>query len=205
MDTKKPGLLLVLSGPSGAGKGTICKELRRVCPKMKYSVSATTRPTREGEVDGESYFFVNSKKFVSMINNDEMLEYAEVYGNYYGTPKKYVDELLLQGHDVILEIDPQGAFQVRKKIARAVFVFILPPSLEELADRIYQRGTDAEEVIRERLNMATSELECAPRYDYFVVNDDVTTATQKIVTILEAEKLKAERNLDVLKLLARKK
>ena len=144
---KPKGLLLVLSGPSGAGKGTICQMLREKLPDIGYSVSVTTRAPREGEVDGVSYFFKTVEEVKTMIAEGGLLEYAEVYGNYYGTPRDYVMDLLNQGKDVILEIDIQGALQIKKRFPDGVFVFIVPPSLDELSSRIYKRGTDSEEVI----------------------------------------------------------
>ena len=137
------GVLLVVSGPSGAGKGTICQMLRDQLPDLGYSISVTTRTPRTGEVDGESYFFKTIPEVKQMIEKGELLEYAEVYGNYYGTPRKYVEEQLESGRDVLLEIDIQGALQIKKRFPEGVFVFIVPPSLDELSARIYKRGTDS--------------------------------------------------------------
>lgn len=190
---KPQGVLLVLSGPSGAGKGTICHKLREKRNDLSYSVSATTRTPRKGEVDGKDYFFITIDRFKEMIANDEMLEYAEIYGNYYGTPKPYVMNILDQGKDVVLEIDPQGALQIKKHFPDAVFVFIVPPSLDELTKRIYNRGTDSEEVIKRRLSAATSELEYASKYDYIIVNDEVEKATNKVSNIIDAERNRAVR------------
>lgn len=190
---KPQGVLLVLSGPSGAGKGTICHKLREKRNDLSYSVSATTRAPRKGEVDGKDYFFITIDRFKEMIANDEMLEYAEIYGNYYGTPKPYVMNILDQGKDVVLEIDPQGALQIKKHFPDAVFVFIVPPSLDELTKRIYNRGTDSEEVIKRRLSAATSELEYASKYDYIIVNDEVEKATNKVSNIIDAERNRAVR------------
>ena len=190
---KPQGVLLVLSGPSGAGKGTICHKLREKRNDLSYSVSATTRAPRKGEVDGKDYFFITIDRFKEMIANDEMLEYAEIYGNYYGTPKPYVMDILGQGKDVVLEIDPQGALQIKKHFPDAVFVFIVPPSLDELTKRIYNRGTDSEEVIKRRLSAATSELEYASKYDYIIVNDEVEKATNKVSNIIDAERNRAVR------------
>ena len=192
---KPQGVLLVLSGPSGAGKGTICNKLREKRNDLSYSVSATTRAPRNGEVDGKDYFFITIDHFKEMIENDEMLEYAEIYGNYYGTPKPYVMNILEQGKDVVLEIDPQGALQIKKRFPDAVFVFIVPPSLDELTKRIYKRGTDSEEVIKRRLSSATSELEYASKYDYIIVNDEVEKATNKVSNIIDAERNRDVRTL----------
>lgn len=190
---KPQGVLLVLSGPSGAGKGTICEQLRNNRKNLAYSVSATTRAPRKGEVDGRDYFFVTIEKFKEMIANNELLEYAEIYGNYYGTPRSYVMSILDEGRDVVLEIDPQGALQVKESFPDAVFVFVVPPSLDELSKRIYKRGTDSEEVIKRRLSAATSELAYASKYDYIIVNDEVEKATNKVSNILDAERNRAVR------------
>ena len=195
---QEKGILLVLSGPSGAGKGTICKYLLAHNPSLKYSISATTRAPRTGELDGQSYHFVSKDTFQEMIAQDELLEHAEVYGNYYGTPKNYVQKLLDENLDVILEIDPQGAMQIKNKFPEAVFVLILPPSLTELSDRIYKRGTDTAEVIRHRLSKAVSELKfCASKYDYLVINDEVNKASDKILAIIASEKCRVGRNMPV--------
>ena len=195
---QEKGILLVLSGPSGAGKGTICKYLLAHNPSLKYSISATTRAPRTGELDGQSYHFVSKDTFQEMIAQDELLEHAEVYGNYYGTPKNYVQKLLDANLDVILEIDPQGAMQIKNKFPEAVFVLILPPSLTELSDRIYKRGTDTAEVIRHRLSKAVSELKfCASKYDYLVINDEVNKASDKILAIITSEKCRVGRNMPV--------
>ena len=190
---KPQGVLLVLSGPSGAGKGTICEQLRNKRKNLAYSVSATTRAPRKGEIDGRDYFFVTIEKFKEMIANNELLEYAEIYGNYYGTPRSSVMSILDEGRDVVLEIDPQGALQVKESFPDAVFVFVVPPSLDELSKRIYKRGTDSEDVIKRRLSAATSELAYASKYDYIVVNDEVEKATNKVSNILDAERNRAVR------------
>ena len=191
---KKPeGILLVLSGPSGAGKGTLCKNLLEMREDLAYSVSCTTRAPRKGEVDGENYFFVTRERFEEMIEKNELLEYAEVYGNYYGTPRPYVLEQIKAGHDIVLEIDPQGALQIKKRYPNGVYVFIVPPSLDELTKRIYKRGTDAEDVIKKRLSAATSELAYATRYDYIVINDEIDKATTKVSRIMDAEHLRVGR------------
>ncbi len=187
------GLLVVISGPSGAGKGTICKRLKDEMKDLKVSVSATTRNPRHGEIEGSSYFFINEEEFIEKINNDEFLEYANVYGNYYGTPKQEVFKELEQGNDIILEIDIQGALQVKKNYPKGVFIFILPPSLTELNNRIEQRGTDSKEAISKRMQCAYYELNYAFEYDYVVVNDEVEAAVEKIRCIIFAEKNRAIR------------
>lgn len=190
---KPKGLLLVLSGPSGAGKGTICQGLLEKRKDLAYSVSCTTRPPRKGEISGVNYIFTDRKNFEDMIKNNGFLEYADVYGNYYGTPRSYVQEQLMAGKDVVLEIDTQGALQVKKNFPDGVFVFIVPPSLDELSKRIYKRGTDSEEVIKRRLRAATSELAYASKYDYIVVNDEVEQATNKVSSIMDVERLRVGR------------
>ena len=187
------GVLLVVSGPSGAGKGTICQILREQLPDLGYSISVTTRQPRVGEVDGKSYFFKTVPEVQEMIAKGELLEYAEVYGNYYGTPRKYVMDLLQSGHDVLLEIDIQGALQIKEHFPEGVFVFIVPPSLDELSARIYKRGTDSEEVIKRRMASAASELTYAAKYDYIIVNDIATKAANKVLTIMEAERYRVAR------------
>ena len=187
------GVLLVVSGPSGAGKGTICQILREQLPDLGYSISVTTRQPRVGEVDGKSYFFKTVPEVQEMIAKGELLEYAEVYGNYYGTPRKYVMDLLQSGHDVLLEIDIQGALQIKERFPEGVFVFIVPPSLDELSARIYKRGTDSEEVIKRRMASAARELTYAAKYDYIIVNDIATKAANKVLTIMEAERYRVAR------------
>lgn len=192
--TVKPqGVLLVVSGPSGAGKGTICQLLREKLPDLGYSVSVTTRQPRVGEIDGVNYFFKSVEQVKEMIAADELLEYAEVYGNYYGTPRQYVMDLLNAGKDVLLEIDIQGALQIKQRFPEGVFVFIVPPSLDELSARIYKRGTDSEDVIKRRMASAASELTYAAEYDYIIVNDIVEKAANKILTIMDAERYRVAR------------
>ncbi|MGL5513866.1 MAG: guanylate kinase, partial [Sporomusa sp.] len=148
------GILIVISGPSGTGKGTICRELLRNNPQLKYSVSVTTRKPRVGEVDGVNYFFTSREQFITMIEAGELLEWAEVYGNFYGTPRCSVQEQLTKGYDIVLEIDTQGAMKVKKNFPEAVYVYIIPPSLDELAVRINKRGTDSSSAIEHRLDCA---------------------------------------------------
>ena len=188
------GLLIVLSGPSGAGKGTICSRLRAEMPNLTYSVSMTTRQPRVGEVEGLNYFFRDKEEFEELLKEDAFLEYAKVYDNYYGTPKKHVMDLLDQGKSVLLEIDIQGAMQVKERYSDAIFIYIVPPSLTELSARLRGRATDSEEVIDKRLSLACSELALAHRYDYIVVNDDLDEATEKTASILRAESCKISRN-----------
>ncbi|SHN73068.1 guanylate kinase [Desulfitobacterium chlororespirans] len=187
------GLLIVLSGPSGAGKGTLCQELLRQMPQVKYSVSATTRQPRPGEVDGLHYYFRSREEFQTMIEQDQLLEWAEFCGNYYGTPQFAVEQALQAGNDVILEIEIQGALQVKQRFPQGVFIFVVPPSMDELSQRIHKRGTESEEVIQKRLQTAARELEYVSEYDYVVVNDEIPLAVDKLKSILLAEKCRVKR------------
>ncbi|MFA6074321.1 MAG: guanylate kinase [Negativicutes bacterium] len=197
---EKRGTLFVISGPSGAGKGTLVKALleKAIGQNLRISVSATTRQPRNGEVNGQSYWFVKREYFQSMIDEDALLEWAEVYGNYYGTPYRAVEEQLQSGKSVILEIDIQGAMQVRAKFPHAVFIFIAPPSIQELANRIQKRGTDSLEVIKRRLGCAKRELTMAHNYDYIVVNDVVSSAAEKLACIVRAERCRSFRSTDLI-------
>lgn len=189
----EPALLVVLSGPSGAGKGTLCRALLLAMPGLRYSVSATTRPPRPGEVEGENYFFVRPDRFREMREAGEFLEWAEVYGHCYGTPRRAVEEMLARGEDVILEIDIQGALQVKRIFPQGVYIFVAPPSLEELARRITGRGADSPEAIARRLASAGEELTHVSQYDYVVVNDRVEDAVAKLRAIIVAEKCRSFR------------
>lgn len=187
MDSK--GLLIVISGPSGTGKGTICKEfLKR--NDFWLSVSATTRSPRKGEQHGKEYYFLSKDEFEGKIKEDDFLEYAHVYNNYYGTPKSNVIEKLEKGKDVILEIDIQGAINVKKAYKEAILIFILPPSYEELKNRIVNRGTETEESLKTRLESANREIECSREYDYIVLNDTVEAAVRRVESVVLAEKCK---------------
>jgi len=187
------GLLIVISGPSGAGKGTICSRMMESEPELRYSISATTRPPRKGEVDGENYFFLEREEFVSMRETGGFLEWAEVYGNFYGTPRKNVELMLNQGYDIILEIDIQGALQIKEKFPEGVFIFIEPPSLKELETRITKRGTDSKDVIARRMQEASKELKYVTEYDYVVVNDCLEVAVTRVKSIIVAEKCRPQR------------
>lgn len=196
MKLNKKGLLIVISGPSGVGKGTVRKALfEREGHDLVYSVSMTTRKPRDGEVDGCDYYFVSQEEFERQIENDNLLEYAKFVGNYYGTPFDKVEEQLEKGNEVVLEIEVQGAIQVKAKKPDAVFIFIAPPSYEALEQRLRRRGTESEEIIKERLDKAHREIEQAPAYDYIVINDDVDNAADRIMAIIRAEHARCERSL----------
>ena len=182
MHEGKRGVLFVFSGPSGVGKGTLkAKLFEEFADRIAYSVSATTRGPREGEVDGKDYFFITRQEFERRVQNNEFLEHAEFAGNCYGTPRAYVEKLLNSGMNVVLEIDVQGALQVMKSMPECVSVFILPPSFEELEHRLRGRGTETEEKVRERLETAKRELPYAPQYDYQIVNGgDIEAAYQSL-------------------------
>jgi guanylate kinase len=187
------GVLIVVSGPSGAGKGTLCKKLIERNKDIALSISCTTRALRGKEVEGINYYFISTEEFESRIENNDFLEYASVYGNYYGTPKWKVLELIDKGVDVILEIDIQGALKVKEEYQDGVFIFILPPSLQELKERISSRGTDSKEAIIKRMDCAYEELSYVFKYDYAIVNDYIENAVDKIEAIIVAEKNKANR------------
>jgi len=191
---KERGLLIVLSGPSGVGKGTVRKELfSQPNTNYEYSISMTTRNPREGEVDGVDYFFKTRHEFEVLIEQGGLLEHAEFVGNYYGTPLAYVNETLDAGRDVFLEIEVQGAAQIRKKAPDALFILLAPPSLTELKDRLVGRGTETEDIIAKRIATASEELEMMSLYDYVVENDEVTNACDRINAIIKAEHCRRER------------
>lgn len=197
----KRGLLLVFSGPSGAGKGTVVKELLRQQPDLRLSVSATTRAPREGEVHGEHYFFLSKEEFQAQIAAGQMLEYAQYCGNYYGTPAAPIEQWQQAGQDVLLEIEIQGGGQVKEKRPDCVGIFLLPPSLEELEARLRSRGTEEEDAIRTRMETAREELAGAAAYDYAVVNEDIPETVQTIRAILAAEKQRFFRMKETCELL----
>lgn len=189
----KKGLLLVVSGPSGTGKGTICKDIVAKHEDINLSISATTRNPRVGEVEGKSYFFKTKEEFEAMVDRGEFLEHAMIYDNYYGTPKKAIFDELDMGRDVILEIEMQGAMQIKEVYPQAVFIFVLPPSLQELRNRIVGRGTETEEQIEKRFNSAYDEIKLLGDYDYFIFNNIVEKSAEEILNILEVEKNKVSR------------
>lgn len=190
------GLLVVLSGPSGVGKGTVRSALFEMTGHdLVYSVSMTTRAPREGEENGREYYFVSREEFFERIKENKFLEYAEFVNNYYGTPLDKVEEQLSAGKEVVLEIEVQGALQVRKKMKDAVFIFIAPPTIEDLLKRLQTRGTESPEVVKHRTEKARREIELAYLYDYIVVNDTVENAADKIMAIIRAEHAKTERTV----------
>jgi guanylate kinase len=194
--TMKRGVLIVLSGPSGVGKGTVRKALFEESDiDFQYSISMTTRHPRTGEVDGEDYFFVTREEFEERIENGDMLEYAEYVGNYYGTPKSFIDQTLAAGRDVLLEIDVQGALQVKEKMPEGAYIFLTPPDLKALKDRLIGRGTEEMAVIDRRVSAAASEIRMMANYDYAVVNDEVSAAVQRIKDIIKVERLRVHRVL----------
>ncbi len=194
MKLNERGLLIVLSGPSGVGKGTVRKALFDLeGHDLVYSTSMTTRPRREGEVEGVDYYFVSREEFEQRIRDDAFLEWAEFVGHYYGTPRDKVDEQLKQGKEVVLEIEVQGALQVREKAKDGVFIFIAPPNREALYRRLLRRGTESGDTIQKRMDKAEREFPLAHKYDYIVVNDEVTNAADRVLAIIRAEHARTER------------
>lgn len=192
---RNKGNLVVISGPSAVGKGTICKELVKRYDDIVYSVSATTRKPRAGEVDGREYFFYTEDEFLNMIENNTFLEWAKVYENYYGTPESFVEKVTSNGKDCILEIDVQGALQVKKKRPDGIFIFVVPPSKEELISRITFRGTEDEIEIAKRMKSVDAELALIKNYDYIVINDDLDNAVEMIRCIFIAERARVKSYL----------
>lgn len=190
---EKRGILLVVSGFSGAGKGTLMKELLHRYGNYALSVSATTRDPREGEVEGREYFFKTREEFEQMIAQDELIEYACYVGNYYGTPKAYVEQKLREGQDVILEIEIQGARKVKEQFPDTVLLFVSPPSAEELKRRLTKRGTESAQVIENRLARAVQEAEGIEDYDYFVINDDLDACVEYVHQIVQCEHSRTSR------------
>ena len=200
MSSKRKGTLFVVSGPSGTGKGTVIKRLLENHQNDVFlSVSATTRSPRNGEIDGTHYYFKSVNEFKNMIDNDGLLEWACFCGNYYGTPKKIVDDKLNSGIDVILEIEVQGAMKIKEKDLDARFIFILPPSFSELKARIVGRKTETDEVIEKRMVTAKEELLFAEKYDYVIMNDFVDNAVEQFESILNAERYKTDKNINLIK------
>lgn len=187
------GALFVVTAPSGAGKTTICDTVISRIDRLRYSISATTRPSRKGETDGKDYFFLSREEFEKGIDEDRFLEHAEVYGNYYGTPKEFIFEQLRAGCDIILDIDVQGALALKERKLPAVYLFIVPPSLEELKNRLVKRGTDSEEVIARRFAQARSEMGFISRYNYCIINDRLEEAVEDMLAVIRAERCRVAR------------
>lgn len=194
IDKKSEGLITVLSGPSGAGKGTVLKRVLEIKNDLKLSISATTRKPRNGEKNGVNYFFKTNEEFEKMINQNELVEWVEYCGNYYGTPMKYLLDLIYNGIDVILELEVNGALKIKKSNPECILIFITPPSFNELKKRIKGRGTESNDVIKKRLSESKEEFKQVNSYDYLVVNDNLNKAVSDVISIINAEKLKTERN-----------
>ena len=187
------GGVFIISGPSGSGKDTLIVRLLEKLPELRFSISSITRGMREGEKQGEKYNFITREKFEDMINNGELLEYNTYVGNYYGTPKAPVVKAIEDGSDIIIEVDVNGAAQIREKLREAVSIFIMPPSYEELKARLSGRGTETKELIDRRMESALGEIRRASEYDYIVVNDDIDTAVNDIMSVILSQRLKTER------------
>ncbi len=187
------GLLVVVSGPSGVGKNTVISNLFNYIPNLNYSISATTRAPRQGEIDGKNYFFLTDSEFTKRIAAGDFLEWAQVYQHYYGTPRSYVEEMLTGGLDLVLDIDVQGAAQIKKALPEAILVFLAPPSLNELKARLMGRKTELEPQIMLRLQNIDKELQAVPEYDYFIVNREIDLTCRQIECIIQSERMKVSR------------
>lgn len=192
--TRYKGILIVISGFSGAGKGTLMKKMVQTYDNYALSISMTTRSPRNQEVDGIHYFFITREEFEEHIRQDELVEYAEYVGNYYGTPKSYVEQQLQNGKDVILEIEIQGAMKIKKRFPDALLLFVMPPSAEELNRRLLERGTETEEQIKKRLSRAVEEAEGIENYEYIVINDKLDECVEEMHDIIQSAKFKTDRN-----------
>ena len=192
------GLAFIISGPSGSGKDTLLVELFKKCPEIKFSISSITRDMRVGEKEGEKYNFISREKFEDMIKNDLLLEYNEYVGNYYGTPKMPVIEATENGYDIMIEVDVNGAHNIRKKLPEVISIFVMPPSFAELERRLSGRGTETKEVIKKRMESSLSEIKRATEYDYVVVNDDIGVAVDDIISIIKSNHLKAEQQKHII-------
>lgn len=192
------GGVFIISGPSGSGKDTVLAELFRNRPDLLFSISSVTRPMRSGEKEGDKYNFISREKFEYMIENDMLLEHNVFVGNYYGTPREPVERAVAEGNDIIIEVDVNGAAQIRKKLPEAVSIFIMPPSFEELKRRLRGRGTESEELIEKRLNSALGEIKRATEYDYIIVNDNITAAADDILSVILSSSFKTDRQKNII-------
>lgn len=198
MSKKNRGRLFIVSGPSGSGKDTVLKEIFKCCPEIEFSISSITRPMREGEVEGEKYNFISRERFEEMLENDELLEHNVFVGNYYGTPKAPVQKAIDEGRDMIIEVDVNGAFQIKEKLPDSVSIFIMPPSLEVLRERLSGRGTEKAEIIEKRMAEALWEIARAVEYDYIVVNDALEDAVRDAVLVIKTDRMRSDRNLHLI-------
>ena len=192
------GRVYIISGPSGSGKDTVMKKLFERMPEITFSISSITRPMRQGEVEGEKYNFISRERFEQMIQNDELLEHNVFVGNYYGTPKEPVINCIESGRDMLIEVDVNGAAQIRRKLSDAISIFVMPPSLEALKNRLNGRGTDDADIIEKRLNEALREIASAKDYDYIVINDNLDIAVDDFVKIMSVDRFKTDRNLELI-------
>lgn len=192
------GGVFIISGPSGSGKDTVLAELFRNRPDLLFSISSVTRPMRSGEREGEKYNFISREKFEYMIDNDMLLEHNVFVNNYYGTPREPVERAIAEGKDIIIEVDVNGAAQIRQKLHEAVSIFIMPPSFEELKRRLRGRGTESEELIEKRLNSALGEIKRATEYDYIIVNDNITAAADDILSVILSSSFKTDRQKNII-------
>lgn len=192
------GGVFIISGPSGSGKDTVLAELFRNRPDLLFSISSVTRPMRSGEKEGDKYNFISREKFEYMIENDMLLEHNVFVGNYYGTPREPVERAVAEGKDIIIEVDVNGAAQIRKKLPEAVSIFIMPPSFQELKRRLRGRGTESEELIEKRLNSALGEIKRASEYDYIIVNDNITAAADDILSVILSSSFKTDRQKNII-------
>lgn len=192
------GGVFIISGPSGSGKDTVMTELFKKMPGLLFSISSITRAMRAGEREGEKYNFITREKFEDMLKNDRLLEHNEFVGNYYGTPREPVERAVANGQDMVIEVDVNGAAQIREKMPEAVSIFIMPPSFAELKRRLSGRGTESEELIQKRLNSALGEIKRATEYDYIVVNEDIAAAADDIMSVILSSRLKTDRQTKII-------
>lgn len=192
------GGVFIISGPSGSGKDTVMTELFKKMPELLFSISSITRAMRAGEREGEKYNFITREEFEDMLKNDRLLEHNEFVGNYYGTPREPVERAVANGQDMVIEVDVNGAAQIREKMPEAVSIFIMPPSFAELKRRLSGRGTESEELIQKRLNSALGEIKRATEYDYIVVNEDIAAAADDIMSVILSSRLKTDRQTKII-------